>query len=201
MPSPPQAVSPQPSAKAPFVMHGKNKRAHIDDSGSTSGSRPKNRRRTLTTDAGEIPAKYLELISRTGKPGEPGARPESSPRQGPPTLMASANVRNNSTNQHRAKWNSTSPGEGFSPKRSRPSLSGGDHPNPPGPSQNQPPMASVVPFNPQQGGPLGPQNMQSGMVLPPMNHQTTSNTKLAVDMGYFASGEYLTNSKTRGTAY
>lgn len=86
--------------------------------------------------------------------------------------MAAANVRNNPVTQQRAKRNSTSPGEeeGSSPKRPRPSPSGGDHPNPPGPPQNQPPMASMAPFNPQQGGgPPGPQNMQNGMIRTPMN--------------------------------
>ena len=86
--------------------------------------------------------------------------------------MAPANVRNNPQAQQRAKRNSSSPGqdEGTSPKRPRPSPSGGEHPNPPGPPQNQPPMAPMVPFNPQQGGgPPGPQNMQNGMIRPPMN--------------------------------
>lgn len=86
--------------------------------------------------------------------------------------MGSANVRNNPQAQQRAKRNSTSPGqeEGSSPKRPRPSPSGGDHPNPPGPPQSQPPMAPMVPFNPQQGGgPPGPQNMQNGMIRPQMN--------------------------------
>ena len=84
--------------------------------------------------------------------------------------MPPANVRNNPQAQQRAKRTSTSPGqeEGASPKRPRPSPSGGDHPNPPGPPQNQPPMAPM--FNPQQGGgPPGPQNMQNGMIRPPMN--------------------------------
>ena len=86
--------------------------------------------------------------------------------------MASANVRNNNpATQQRAKRNSTSPGEeeGSSPKRPRPSPSGGDHPNPPGPPQNQPPMAPMVPYNPQGGGPPGPQNMSNGMIRQPMN--------------------------------
>lgn len=86
--------------------------------------------------------------------------------------MAPANVRNNPQAQQRSKRTSTSPGEeeGSSPKRPRPSPSGGDHPNPPGPPQNQPPMAPMVPFNPQQGGgPPGPQTMQNGMIRPPMN--------------------------------
>ena len=78
--------------------------------------------------------------------------------------MAPANVRNNPATQQREKRNSTSPGdeddsspgeddsspgeegssprevEDSSPKRPRPSPSGGDHQNPPGPPQNQPPM-------------------------------------------------------------
>ena len=149
--SPLREASPQPSVELPFVMHRKNKMARIDDSRSASGSRPEKRRR-LTVDV-------------------------VSPRQGPQTfLMASANVRNNPANQQRAKRNSTSPGEeeGSSTKRPRPSP-GGDHPNPPGPPQNQPSMMSMVPFNPWQGGgPPGPQNMQNGMIRPPMNmaHQT-----------------------------
>ena len=102
----------------------------------------------------------------------PGA-PQQPPNPAGPSstpLMSSANVRNNPANQPRTKRNSTSPGEeeGSSPKRPRPSPSGGDHPNPPGPPQNQPPMASMG-FNPQQGGPPGQQNMQNGMIRPPMN--------------------------------
>ena len=163
--SPPRAVSPQPSVKPPFVVHGKNKRARIDDSGSASGSRPKNRRITLTADVGEILAKYLELLARTYKPGELGAQPESSPRQGPPTsLMASANVRNDPANQQRTKRDRTSSGdeEGSPPKRPRLSPSGGDHLNPPDTPRNQPPMTSI-------GGPPRPQNMQNGMIRPPVN--------------------------------
>lgn len=103
-----------------------------------------------------------------GGPQQPQnpAGPSSTP------LMAPANVRNNPQAQQRGKRGSTSPGqdEGSSPKRPRPSPSGGDHPNPPGPPQTQPPMASMAPFNAQQGGgPPGPQNMQNGMHRPPMN--------------------------------
>jgi len=104
-------------------------------------------------------------------PGGP-QQPPNPPGSSSTPLMAPANVRNNQVAQQRAKRNSTSPGEeeGSSPKRPRPSPSGGDHPNPPGPPQNQPPMASMAPFNPQQGGgPPGPQNMQNGMIRQPMN--------------------------------
>ena len=45
-------------------MHGKNKRARPDDSGPSSGSRPKNGRRTSTTDANEIPAEYKADVDR-----------------------------------------------------------------------------------------------------------------------------------------
>ena len=171
--SPPRVVSPRPSVKPPFAVRGKNKRARIDDSWSASGSRPKNKRRTLTADAGEIHTEYQDaLLSRTDEPGAPDARPESPPRQGPPApLVASAGVRDGPVNQQRAKRNRTSPGEeeGSSPKRLRPS-SGSYHPNLPGPPQNQPPMASLVPLNPRQGGGLpGPQNMQNGMTRPPTN--------------------------------
>ncbi|KAF9648648.1 hypothetical protein BDM02DRAFT_2207585 [Thelephora ganbajun] len=123
--------------------------------------------------------KHRILVVYRGKyriqpqPG-PGA-PQQPPNPAGPSstpLMTPANVRNNPPAQQRAKRNSTSPGEeeGSSPKRPRPSPSGGDHPNPPGPPQNQPPMASMVPFNPQAGGgPPGPQNMQNGMMRPQMN--------------------------------
>ena len=45
-------------------LHGKNKRARTDDGGPTSGSRPKNGRRTSTTDANEIPAEYRAEVDR-----------------------------------------------------------------------------------------------------------------------------------------
>lgn len=102
-----------------------------------------------------------------GAPQQPQnpAGPSSTP------LMAPANVRNNPQAQQRSKRNSTSPGEeeGSSPKRPRPSPSGGSHPDPPGPPPTQPPMASMAPFNTQQGGPPGPQNMQNGMTRQQMN--------------------------------
>ena len=93
--------------------------------------------------------------------------------------MAPENVRNNPPAKQRSKRRNASFGEeeGSFPKRPRPSPSGGDHPNPPGAPQNQPPMASRDPFNPQQGGgPAGPQNMRRGMVHPPMNvaYQSTA---------------------------
>ncbi|KAF9791257.1 hypothetical protein BJ322DRAFT_438766 [Thelephora terrestris] len=46
------------SHSPPSAMHGKNKRPRVDDSSSATGSRPKNGRRTSTTDANEIPAEY-----------------------------------------------------------------------------------------------------------------------------------------------
>ena len=45
-------------------MYGKNKRPRTDDSGSASGSRPKNGRRASTTDANEIPAEYKTEVDR-----------------------------------------------------------------------------------------------------------------------------------------
>jgi hypothetical protein len=115
--------------------------------------------------------------------------------------MGPANIRNNNPQaQQRGKRNSTSPGEeeGSSPKRPRPSPSGGDHPNPPGPPQ-QPPMASMVPFNPQQGGgPPGPQNMQNGMVRPPMNmtYQSMAGfvTPMSPGMGSMPNPTMMNNS-------
>ena len=107
---------------------------------------------------------------------QPGSGvPQQQPNPAGPSstpLMTPANVRNNPATQPRIKRSSTSPGdeEGSSPKRPRPSPSGGDHPNPPGPPQNQPPMAPMVPFNNQAGGgPPGPQNMPNGMIRQSMN--------------------------------
>ena len=48
----------------PLATYGKNKRARPDDSGPTSGSRPKNGRRTSTTDANEIPAEYKAEVDK-----------------------------------------------------------------------------------------------------------------------------------------
>ena len=62
--SPPRAVSPESSANLPLVMHGKNKRAHIDDPGSASGFRPKNKRRTSAADANEIPTELEAEVDR-----------------------------------------------------------------------------------------------------------------------------------------
>ena len=52
------------SHSPPSAIHGKNKRPRPDDSGPTSGSRPKNGRRTSTTDANEIPAEYKGDVDR-----------------------------------------------------------------------------------------------------------------------------------------
>jgi hypothetical protein len=52
------------SHSPPSTTYGKNKRARTDDSGPTSGSRPKNGRRTSTTDANEIPAEYRAEVDR-----------------------------------------------------------------------------------------------------------------------------------------
>ena len=52
------------SHSPPSSTPGKNKRARTDDSGPTSGSRPKNGRRTSTTDANEIPAEYKAEVDR-----------------------------------------------------------------------------------------------------------------------------------------
>jgi len=51
------------SHSPPLTTYGKNKRARVDDSGPT-GSRPKNGRRTSTTDANEIPAEYKAEVDR-----------------------------------------------------------------------------------------------------------------------------------------
>jgi len=52
------------SHSPPLTTYGKNKRARPDDSGPSSGSRPKNGRRTSTTDANEIPAEYKADVDR-----------------------------------------------------------------------------------------------------------------------------------------
>lgn len=53
------------SHSPPLVMYGRNKRCRTDDSsGPTSGSRPKNGRRTSTTDANEIPAEYKAEVDK-----------------------------------------------------------------------------------------------------------------------------------------
>lgn len=52
------------SQSPPLGTYGKNKRARPDDSGPTSGSRPKNGRRSSTTDANEIPAEYKTEVDR-----------------------------------------------------------------------------------------------------------------------------------------
>ena len=46
------------------AMHGKNKRPRVDDSSSPTGSRPKNGRRTSTTDANEIPTEYKVEVDK-----------------------------------------------------------------------------------------------------------------------------------------
>jgi len=128
-----------------------------DSSGSFEGPGPSSR----------MSNQQPMMAPQSQRPPNP-AGPSSTP------LVAQAKARNNPATQQRAKRNrlSTSPGEqeGTSPKRPRPSPSGGDHPNPPGPPRNQPPMAPMVPFDPQTGdGPPGPQNMQNDMIRPPMN--------------------------------
>jgi len=52
------------SQSPPLTTYGKNKRARPDDAGPSSGSRPKNGRRTSTTDANEIPAEYRAEVDR-----------------------------------------------------------------------------------------------------------------------------------------
>lgn len=52
------------SHSPPLAMHGKNKRARTDDSGPGPGTRPKNGRRTSTTDANEIPSEYKAEVDR-----------------------------------------------------------------------------------------------------------------------------------------
>jgi len=52
------------SHSPPLGMHGKNKRPRSDDSEPTSGSRPKNGRRSSTADANEIPAEYKTEVDR-----------------------------------------------------------------------------------------------------------------------------------------
>ena len=49
----------------PLAVYGRNKRARADDSEPMSGSRPKNGRRSSTTDANEIPAEYKAEVDRT----------------------------------------------------------------------------------------------------------------------------------------
>jgi hypothetical protein len=51
------------SQSPPLTMYGKNKRARPDD-GGPMGSRPKNGRRTSTTDANEIPSEYKVEVDR-----------------------------------------------------------------------------------------------------------------------------------------
>ena len=46
------------------AMYGKNKRGRTDDGNPMSGSRPKNGRRTSTTDANEIPTEYKTEVDR-----------------------------------------------------------------------------------------------------------------------------------------
>lgn len=52
------------SHSPPLMTPGKNKRPRTDDSGQGGGSRPKNGRRTSTTDANEIPAEYKVEVDR-----------------------------------------------------------------------------------------------------------------------------------------
>ena len=52
------------SHSPPSVTYGKNKRARSDDPGSTPGPRPKNGRRSSTTDANEIPTEYRVEVDR-----------------------------------------------------------------------------------------------------------------------------------------
>ena len=52
------------SQSPPLTTYGKNKRARPDDAGPSSGSRPKNGRRTSTTDANEIPVEYRAEVDR-----------------------------------------------------------------------------------------------------------------------------------------
>ena len=52
------------SQSPPSVTYGKNKRARTEDPGSTPGPRPKNGRRSSTTDANEIPAEYRVEVDK-----------------------------------------------------------------------------------------------------------------------------------------
>ena len=52
------------SHSPPSVTYGRNKRARSDDPGSTPGPRPKNGRRSSTTDANEIPTEYRVEVDR-----------------------------------------------------------------------------------------------------------------------------------------